>query len=806
MICRLNINGVDVGFDTSLPISINKSVADIREPGKRNSGYSKTIRIPGTPEANKLFEFIFEINVESNNFNPNVKTPASYFVNEIEVFKGDLQLLEIEKEYVGLQQKVYYDCSIIAENGNLFLDIAGLYLTDIDLSDLDHPFTYATGLFNPSLGTGYCYPYIDYGVSTSGNRVSDEWTFEHLKPAVFEREYVSRIFSAAGYTWEASGFFDTDYYKHIIIPDVNAGALQLSVSSVQDNQFLSQTSGVNTNTQSLTYTGSNHWTLLTWSEAMAFDDDSSTGYYDTGGVYDTATFIFSPTIDGTFSITATCEIGFDVNMPAGAITAEGSYDIAMQIQKSTNGGGAWSNVGVFYTESVVANTGYSAPYSGTATLPPTLVTLPAIYRVVIGVGNVSFLFRNALSNPVTAGSASIDFNYNGTFGAVLATANLPSGATVVMNDTIPRDITQIDFLTSIIKAENLYIEPDRDNPRKYIIEPRENFIQETNPLDWSDKLDTSKPIKITPMGELDVKRYIFTYKSDKDFYNKLYEDEFKEVYGTETIDVETDFVKGEKKIELIFSATPSASPADVTTSGGLDQVVPRLFSMDESGGVSPLRCNIRRLYWGGLIDCTYHYLITTGYRIDSSNLTSGSSRIRVAQYPYAGHLDHPIDPTIDLNFDNPLRIYWLFPNQTFTNNDRYGARYSKFISEITDRDSKIVTAYFYLTERDIYEFSFRKQIFFDGVYYFVNEIKDYDPQEEKSIPVELLKLQTGPTFTPLSLININDQLGGGGDMSNARTGPNMNMRGNYGAGKSYGNNNINNDPSSLVIGNNNNIQ
>lgn len=798
---RLNINGKDIPTTAKFPVSINKSVANIREPEHKNSGYTKTITLPGSPELNKEFEFIFQVNVETNSFNPNVKTPASYYVNEVRVFKGDLQLLAVNKSFNGLQEQVEYECSIVGENGNLFLDIAGLYLTDIDMSDLDHEFTYASGLFNPTLGEGYCYPYIDYGVNPLGGRVGRYWTFEHLKPAIFEREYVRRIFDDAGYTWEASGFLDSDYYKHIIIPDVNPGALQFDGTTVANNQFLAIISSTDNNNIPLTY--STTWSASNFAEVMPFDDDSSivdgVQYFDPGGVYDTTTFIFEPSINGSFQISASSFISISGTPPAGTTSVSADFVLTTKIWKSTNGGGSWTVV-ANGTYSVNNETSFPHNYQVEAVVPPTLIIQPAIFRVEVGVSNIGITYFSGVI-PITSGTASMDFNYTGTFGAVLATANLPSGETVEMNNTIPQNVTQLEFLTSIIKLENLYFEPDISSPRKYIIEPREDFIQETDPKDWTDKLDRSKPITINPMGELDVKRYIFTYKSDKDHYNADYEAKFKEVYGTETVDVDSDFVRGEKKIEVVFSATPTASATDV--SPPIDVVAARLFkSNGDLSEVEPMKCNIRRLYWGGMIDCASHYLIPDGYENPAiAGSYTGSTPISVSQYPFAGHVDHPMEPTVDLCWDNPLNLYWIFPQQTYTNNSRYGARWSKFISEITDRDSKIVTAYFYLTELDFYEFSFRKKVFFDGTYYFVNEIKDYDPQEEKSIPVELLKLQTGPTFTPMS-ITLQDQLGGGG-MNNARTGPNMNMRGNYGVGKSFGYNNINNDPNALVIGNNN---
>jgi len=339
--------------------------------------------------------------------------------------------------------------------------------------------------------------------------------------------------------------------------------------------------------------------------------------------------------------------------------------------------------------------------------------------------------RDGGGTPVTAGTSSLDFVTNpGTkFYDVLPQPNLTYGNTVMMNNTVPKQIKQVDFLMSIIKAENLYIEVDKTNPKNYIIEPREDFIQYTNPLIWTKKRNVEVDRVVTPMGDLDFKKLTYTYKSDKDAYNAAYEDEFKEVYGNKRVDVTNDFTKSEKTIDLIFSPTPGAS---IQT----DIVAPRLYKID--GVVKPLQCNIRRLYWGGLKNCNTH------------NLSVNGTFVSVSQYPYTGHVDDPALPTIDLCFDNPKKIYWVLPSQVYTNNNLFGRAYSKYIQEITDRDSKIIKANYFLDEQDISSFSFRKIVFDDNAYYFVNKILNYDPQVRKTVEVELLKLKKGVTFAPFN--------------------------------------------------------
>ncbi len=282
------------------------------------------------------------------------------------------------------------------------------------------------------------------------------------------------------------------------------------------------------------------------------------------------------------------------------------------------------------------------------------------------------------------------------------------------------------------------------------------------------------------MGELDFNRLVFTYKSDKDYYNRVYEDKYKEVYGTQIIDTENEFIKREKKIEVVFSATP------IRGTKVNDIVAPGFYDKDDATNeVKPIKCNIRRLYWGGLKPCNEHVFIT------------GSSINYRTTYPFVGHVDDPISPTVDLCWDNPYELNWFFPQRTYTDNNRYNERYAKFIQEITDKDSKIVRMWFYLTESDIANFSFSKLVFVRDSYYLVNKIIDYNPQTKTVTQVELLKLKAGTVFVPNNDLNI-DNLGDDDIGISARVGNNNN-----GTGIIIGTGNYNNGTGSFIVGDDN---
>ena len=108
----------------------------------------------------------------------------------------------------------------------------------------------------------------------------------------------------------------------------------------------------------------------------------------------------------------------------------------------------------------------------------------------------------------------------GTFYNNIINNGLFEGQLIDMSQVIPEQIKIKDFFTSIIKMFNLYIEQDKNEHNRLLIEPRNEFYSEGIVVDWSAKLDMLQDLEILPMGELDSVKYRFTYKEDSDYWNK----------------------------------------------------------------------------------------------------------------------------------------------------------------------------------------------------------------------------------------------------------------------------------------------
>ena len=165
------INGVNCPIVNDDTIVITKKIIDIENPEQKQIDYSKGFLIQNTAAVNTLFNSIFDVNKEIQNtsstnfntdFNPNLKAKCVIMNDNAVVMSGYCQMIDIT---ILDDNKIAYNINCYGSIGNFFNDIKNLKLSDIDFTDLNHPWTLTsvTDGWTPILGFGYCYPMIDYG-------------------------------------------------------------------------------------------------------------------------------------------------------------------------------------------------------------------------------------------------------------------------------------------------------------------------------------------------------------------------------------------------------------------------------------------------------------------------------------------------------------------------------------------------------------------------------------------------------------------------------------------------------------------
>lgn len=144
---RSNLGGqglvVDLYDDVSIPLTYN--ILDISEPDKRKTSWSKTIKVPGTKNNNRIFSHIYQITGDGwtkvgtsqvyVGFNPNLRTEIVLQSDGVQVMRGNLQLKTIKKDRNG---NIEYEIALSGDLSSLFFDLGDAKLADLDFSEWDH--------------------------------------------------------------------------------------------------------------------------------------------------------------------------------------------------------------------------------------------------------------------------------------------------------------------------------------------------------------------------------------------------------------------------------------------------------------------------------------------------------------------------------------------------------------------------------------------------------------------------------------------------------------------------------------------
>ena len=738
------------GIFDNIPVDITYQISDVREPSEKKVSGSKTIVLPGTQEIDILLENLFEVNVALQTFNPNLKTDFTYYVNELIVFDGYMQLLKVNLN--SNSGKHSYECSVIGELGNLFSDISGLYLTDLDWEN-QYP-AYATHTLGYSAITGswatiggsgaYVYPIIDWGLNNSNLSFIKP---QHLRPCLFAWDIMDFIFSSQGYTW-TSAFLDSTYFKRLIIPP-NDIAVELDATTLSNNKFLAYVDATQTETFTVTRPASTVLDVTAANFLTEYPTDSSPGY-DTGGIYNNATYTFTVPTTNTYNLQANLSVNLEM--------FKGASDISQYIVGGQTG--TLYAIILSGSNSVASNSINFANISWAASNVNNLVinmpNVPLVagnqYTVKFGVAAGQF----QMSPDQGAGAYSLVATVTaGNFSAQFANNSIYEGSTVYANDLLPKNIKQYDFVKSIFRMFNLYAVVDKSNPNNYLIEQRPTFYKPyTSALDWTLKHDENSNTEIIPLGELNNIKYKWTYKDDGDFYNVDYKNNYSETYGTHEEVIVNDFIKGEQVTDVIFSPTPYA------VNPNFAMVAATIYKKDNLQ-IAPIKPNIRILYFSGAIA-----LPNTQW-----TFVTQSGNFVYNTYAHAGHTNNPYSPGLDINWGLPKKVYYNYPNLQWTTRNLYNEYYSQYFEQITDKDSKIVITDFYLTPSDIAQLDLRYPIYFklkgNQAYYTINKILSYNPQVSKTTRVELLKLSDKDLFVE-GTYAFNDAPGGDGSSSQNR--------------------------------------
>jgi hypothetical protein len=684
---ELLVNGNRVDLGEGVDIALNKSIADIRNPETRSADFSKTITIPGTSQNNKVFNHIFDVANDiigsgqyNPDFNPNKKADCILLVDGMPQISGFIRLTEI----IANNDRYEYNCTIHGEGANLFTDLENAKLNELDFSEYNHTCNilnikdswdnqiYIDGVQEAfEYGRGYVWTQV-LPKRTILNTDINEWKADDHTPALYAKTIVDKIFATKGYKYTDDSFFTSDRFKRLIVPFANNG---LEASGATDRLFQAETTGTT-------------FTSGTTDFTIPFGNDSASGNFDNGGNYDTTSYEYTVPVGGIYAFYFAPNITFTAPTPLGS-----PVDTILEFSFVINGT-------TTITQLIDSNNVDNATWTFTD-IRNIQRRFAAGDTIKVQIESVQYYDSNSLAQFIPFGTMAIGsqtYFYNGT-----------SASSIVYNETVDFGFffgdkqTQRDFMLSLVRMFNLYVEQTDAKTLRFVT--RDEFYNGAK-KDWSQLLDYDQPHEIVPMGELQNNPYVFTYKEGTDYGSKDHKQKTGRIYGDRTLRIDNDFVKSEKKIEVAFASTTMYNKNN------------KFFALasDDDGKHTD---DLRILYYNGLRQ------VPTYFFYDETK----PSNPNVEFYPVTTHMDNPYDMQFDLSFGMPP--YTVLPlGFNYSNQNLVNVYYYKTIAEIIDKNSKIFRGYFRITPNEFANIRFNSLYFFEGQYWRLNKVIDFNPTQE----------------------------------------------------------------------------
>ena len=735
----LSTGVLDVAETLSLPITFN--IGDIRDLSARKGTFSKTVTLEGTKNNNELLGHYYDVNIQAGTFNINALTKCQVIQNGVPILdEALLQLVSVNKAQTNnsYEDEVSYSVLIKDSRAEFFTAITNANLTDLDFSDLDHAFDSSAivATFNNTVADGYKYlmPYNE----------TNEYNANDFKPAIYAKTYWDRIFAVAGftYTWDEIG---SAHFDKLVIPyngDTND-------QNYEDYKVEATNTWTTTNVQATGYN-------VTFQEAV---DSGWSEVIDTQGIFDPTLgeytspfstsaiagehYVYSLTIGGTIDLDNTSG-GTAALVNSEDFTTGFTYNryrVFARVRVAGSG-----NVVVYGSSGFMAGspgnylpTGSTNVLTFTDTLP-----IPVTYNGTgiangIDAGDIQILdigveiktfpstvgnqvpysingfWRNSTPPYATPAAVNVILDLTSINMVILPSNNIQvTGGTLTMNQYVPVEIKQSDFVKGILQMYNLYVEQDIDNPYNLVLRHRDEYYDSGAEKDWSSKLAKDKAQDLVFLPDLSKKKLKLTYAPDEDAYNKIYTQLTGEIYGQIEYTFDNEYVKDVDTKELLFSATP----VYYTPFGAY---VPAVI------GSAP-NTNIRILYDGGEQVCQPFDIVDFG--------TTGE--YGVTTYPMLGHFNNALTPTFDINFGT--NDFYFYQTESLTANNLYNLYWRRTVNQINV--GKMLVAYFDLNEVDIQSLKLNDKIYIDNSWWNINKIADYNANNNQLTKVELISIDT----------------------------------------------------------------
>jgi hypothetical protein len=703
---------VDLYENESISYSSNfNSVSEFTTRG----AFSREFRIPATKANVDFFGQQYNANLlndDTTQINVLRKIDATLSVDTLPIAEGHIQF----KQSITQQGKMHeFLIVFFGETVDLARSIGDQMISELDYSEFDHENTYdnvvdinAGDLFDYNI----CYTLTDRGQNWSEDTtVTSRRVFSSVNPvftseltlAVRAKWLMDKIISEAGFTW--NGDTIDENLGNMYIPYIT-NPLTLGPVTNDEAKFTAHYSADHTyNLSVVPFTGLYKSQLTSWVETL----DPSNSF--TSDVY---------TAQGNFNITFNADLFIEI----AAITNISTYDINLGLTRSgietlypMDNGQGLTNIEFDWNNSTQA-------YDSTIN---TLIHAVCSKVLEVQTGDeIRLYIYGHLGSQLT-----LDVNINSTFSTSFVTGELQAQPVSFIRNS--PELKQIDYLRDILKMFNAVIVPNPVVPNAVEIIPMVEYLGTGNDYDWTQKLDLSKDIVLTPASDIRKRVLKWSYKEQGDLLNTKYKTGAQRVYGELRLtDPGNDFSTNDYTIELNFGA----SPCDLIPN--TNYIIPKYFNETGEFMAPGPRILYRRDAAEDAVVMVYDEVA------EDASFTIIPLLSHYAAIPTEIGTD-------DLNFGQEIPPHPIEVMPLHTLFDRYWRQY---IAELYDDEQKIMEAYFQLSLTDVFGLQFNDKIWVKDSWWRVIELTDYivaDEQVTKCKLIRFLNIGALCQYTPSTI-------------------------------------------------------
>jgi len=711
----INDNGdkYDLDLLENIPFKLDISAIESGNIGTIFGVSSQKLTLPPSQTNNEFFGNLYDVNATpSTSF---IKTvPCQVLQDGIEIFTGKLYLDSVTTDNQGND---LYNVVVVNETVDFKFLVKDMTFGDLDFSHLDHDYTYGniTGSWDKTLVDGAIfYPLVNYGFdeenpldtqikSNIGNRSFTNYDspvrVDDFKPAIRLRDCLDAIFDKVNYTYTSSLFYSGSYTDDLYM-----------LSTKDDKKGISD---VNPISQSfLAYEAFNQdYPAPTIAQIVEFTTES----YDNAGNYN-GVDTFTAGIDGSYQ--------FEINLV---------YEILGYAAISDE---RFVDVRVYKNASPIDL--YNIDLTGTVQGQINVVTqnynLSATDQITI---RVSFT-----KSGVGAETFRVVGSTNTRFKLLQGPTSILGGNVNIAN--VYDNIEISSFLQGLIEKFNLVIEP-LDNQRNVLkIETFNDWVDQGEIVDWTNKVDYSQKWEIKHPLQNQPKNIKFTDIEDGDAVNAYHKKSTGKTYGEFDYISESDLAKGEQTIGSFFAPTPMKGII-----GAPSTVLPALAEKSPSEPFTRYAFQPRLLFHNGRQDVLGTIGKNSGgaitqnryYFEDENGIVHAESNYGLGHHLSA--IPAIFDETQDIHFGNTYSPgHWCYHDPQFNGNTKVTAwekYWAFYINELYDVDARLVTLNIFLKPTELPQLQLNDKIFIDGAYYRINKISGANVTREASVQVELIK-------------------------------------------------------------------